>query len=318
MREAVLVTALAGTIAAPHLVPMRSVRPALAASVWLGALALRALVAVGTAVFLLVYLPQTELFRALAELCLHAVVPVLATHLGFSGHHLADAALILPSLALAGSVVVVGFGLARGGLALRGRLRERSLGDGPLGSTVVAEPGIVVAVARVGRPRILVSSDALAELDEDELSASLAHELGHLRRRHRPLLVAGSFLTALARGLPGTRAAHREFELSLERDADAFAVSVTQRPLALASAICKAMPHAAGSAVAGLDGRGSLGARLDPLLEPPRPRVALERVARVLAVTLAVEVLALAVTLPAWALTAPPAKAVPGHVNCDH
>lgn len=316
MHEALLVAALAGTISAPHLLPLRAVRPALAASVWFGALALRALVAVGSALFLLVYLPQTELFRAIAGRCLHAVVPVLATHLGLSGHHLADAALILPSLALAGSLIAVGYGLARAALVLRARLRRRALGAGPGGSTVVAEPGIVVAVTGVGRATIMVSREALAELDQEELDASLAHELGHVKRRHRPLLVASSLMAALARWLPGTRAARREFALSLERDADAFAVSVTHAPLALASAICKATPHAARAAVAGLEGRGPLSARLDPLLEPARPRVAVERLAHGLVAAFLIQVVMLAVTLPAWALAAPPGTGLAEVADC--
>lgn len=298
---------------------MRYVSAPLAAGIWLATLTLRAMVAIGSVIFVLLYLPQTELFKAIAALCLHTVVPLITAHLGFSGHGLADVALILPALALAGSLVVVGLGLLRGALALTVRLRERAVGAGPLGSTVVEEPGIVVAVTRLGKPRLFISRAALAALDDEELAASLAHEWGHVRRWHRPLLVAASLLAALARFLPGTRRAERELALSLERDADAFAVSATRTPLALASAICKACPQpAVGSAAAALGGGGSaIGARLDPLIGIHRPRPALERTARLLAAVLTVQALALALTLPAWALASPASRGATVPAACN-
>lgn len=308
-------------IGVPHLMPLRSASPAVAASVWLGALTLRALVASGMAIFVLVYLPQTELFRALAELCFHGIVPIVAAHLGLSGHRIADTALVLPALAITGSLLWVGFGLLRAGVALRARLVGRALGPGPLGSTVIEEPGVLLAVTGLGCTRVLISREALNALDQAELEASLAHEWGHVRRRHRPLLLAASLLTSVGRWLPGTRTAAHEFRLSLERDADAFAVRETNDPLALASAICKAAPAAlnfgrAAGALTALGGSGGLAARLDPLLGESRRSRRLDAAARLLAVVLAFQVAALAATVPAWALSRP--SAIVLATDCEH
>ena len=83
-----------------------------------------------------------------------------------------------------------------------------------------------------GRPRIVISAGALVALDDAELLASLDHERGHIALRHRYLLVAGELARAVARFLPGTRAAARELVFSLERDADRYALdaAATTRP----------------------------------------------------------------------------------------
>ena len=321
MVELLLVGGAITAVALPHALPLRIVSAGVAATVWLTALALRAVIAAGMAVFLLVYLPQTELFRAIAERCFHAVIPIIAAHLGLSGHKIADTAVVLPALALAGSLLWVGFGLMRAALALRARLARRALGPGPHGTTVVEEPGVLVAVTGLGRTQILVSRDALRTLDAAELDASLAHEWGHVRRRHRPVLFASSLLASVGRWVPGTATAARELRLSLERDADAFAVRATNDPLALASAICKAAPTSLSlgrgrDAVAALGGEGRLAARLDPLLGETAPSRKLEICARLLAVLLVTQVVALAATVPAWALSRP--GAVITHVHCDH
>jgi Zn-dependent protease with chaperone function len=205
-------------------------------------------------VAVLVYLPATELFRALAEWCWHDVLPVLALHLGISGHALAHAPSIAPGLALATSLLWLVGGLVRAWLALRRHLKT-SIGEGPAGSTIVDEAQILVGATRIGRGRTVISHGALRFLDAEELAASLAREEAHIRRRHRPLLFAGSVLAALARVLPGTRTAERELAFQLERDADEYAVRQTRDSLALASAICKAAggvpgPTLSGSAVA--------------------------------------------------------------------
>ena len=214
--ELALVAGVLAAIAAPHVLPLDRVTPLWAAWLWLSGLALRALAAAGLAVFVLVYLPTTDLFRAIAEWCWHDLLPVLAFDLGISGHPLAPAAAIAPALALAASLLWLFGGLVRAWLTLRGRL-AMALGEGPRGSTVVDEAQILVGVTRVGRGRIVISHAALWNLDAEELAACLAHEEAHIRR-HRPLLLAGSVLGALGRALPGTRAAERELAFQLERN----------------------------------------------------------------------------------------------------
>jgi Zn-dependent protease with chaperone function len=290
----------------PYLLPLSRVPPRSAAMVWSLVLALRALIAVAAAAFLLLYLPQTPVFGAVADWCLHAVLPLLATHLGFSGHEFGHLAVILPSLALAASVLWAVGGALRAGLAVRRRL-GRAARRGPLGSVVVADPDVLVAVPVIGPGRPVVSERALSSFDESELTASLAHELGHVRRRHRPLLLAALGTGALARALPGSRAAERELRFHLERDADLYAVSLTRNPLALGSAICKAAAARTGAAFAALGGRGGVELRLRYLVDGDAGACTLASVwlVRVATAALAVLVVVLLVTLPGWAMAGP-------------
>lgn len=302
--EVGIALAIVVAVALPHLLPLHRVGPVVAAAVWLNALLLRAAVALGGAVFVFIYLPQTGLFQAIARWCLHEVVPLLAMHLGLSGHPLAHAALVLPALVLAASLMWLLVCLARAWMALRRQLRV-ALGAGPGGSTVISDEQVVVAVTALGRARIVLSDAALGVMDAEELRASVAHERGHLCRRHRPLLLLGSVLSALARPLPGTRAAELKLGFHLERDADEFAVRETRDPLALASAICKTAQSRA-PAWTGLAGRGPVTSRLEILVDGgARRSTAVERTAAALAALLAIMTLAIAVTVPAWIAASP-------------
>lgn len=289
----------------PHLLPLHRVDPAVAATVWMCVLMLRALTAIGAVIFVFVFMPRTGAYDAIMHWCWHEALPVLATHLGLSGHPLAHAAIVLPGMALAGSLLWALFGLAQAWLLLRVKLR-RTLGGGPLGSTVIADHEIVIGVSGIGRTRILVSDRALGAMDRDELAASLNHELGHIRRRHRPLRLLASVLVGLGRPLPGTRSAETELRFSLERDADEYAVRRTRDPLSLASAICKTAAAQSSAGTIGLGGSGRVMLRLDYLEgHAVRGGRRLEQGIRMLAVTLVGAVVALSATLPSWALTTP-------------
>jgi Zn-dependent protease with chaperone function len=314
--EAALGLTLTAAIAVPHLLDLERVTPIWAAAVWLATLALRALLAAAGAIFLFVHLPQIGLLDALTHWCLHQVMPLLTTELGVSEHPVAHAAGLLPAAVLAGSLTWLAFALTRSWVALA-RMLRRAVGEGPAGSTVVHDPGLLVAATRVGRGRIVVSDAALHAMDEEELEASLAHEIGHLRRRHRPILLAASVLAALARVVPGTQTVRRELHFHLERDADEYAVSRTSDPLALASAICKAATAAPRGLIA-LAGRGQARLRVRYLVDdqPSRAGRGLELAARALAVSLAALALGVAVTLPVLALGH--ASAVARPADCHH
>jgi Zn-dependent protease with chaperone function len=318
LAEVGIAAALAAAIATPHAVPLQRVAPLLAAAVWISALLLRAAVAVGGAIFVFLYLPQSALFEAVARWCWHEVVPLLAMHLGLSGQPLAHAAHALPTLALAASVMWLVVGLARAWVGLRRQLRD-ALGDGPAGSTVIPDDKVVVALTGLGRPRIVLSAAALSAMDAEELRASVAHERGHLRRRHRPLLLAASVLSALARPLPWTRAATRELDFHFERDADEFAVRETRDPLSLASAICKAAQSQA-PALRALAGSGRLTRRLEILVDGgPARSTAAERIATAVATALAAVALAIVATIPTWIAASPTAAMQPiAGVTCPH
>ena len=306
--ELAIVLLLPPLVVLPHLLPLHRVAPASAAAVWLLTLGLRAMIAVGAAIFVFLYLPSAGLLHVATHWCFHTLAPLLTEHLGMRGHSLADVASLLPGLTLAASLLWVAFGLARASVRLRLFLRRRARGSGPLGSTIVDEDAVFVAVTGVGRGEIVVSRAALESFDGDELAASVAHERGHLLRGHRPVLVVGRILAALGRPIPGTRSVERELGFSLERDADEYAVRETRDPLALASAICKTVGAPAVPVVIGLRGRSSLLLRLDYLIEGGQQQAAagLERTTRVLAGALAVSVLLLTVAVPALAFGASP------------
>ena len=313
----VVALCVAAAVGLPHALPLHRVAPRTADSVWLLALWLRALLTVASAIFFFVYLPQTHLFAEVARWCLHNVIPVLSGHNGFSGHPVAHVAVVLPGLMLAASVLWMLAGLVRAWVALRLHLARRALGTGPEGATVVDDDAIVVAVTRLGRARILVSRAALGAMDEAELAASLAHEQGHVRRRHRPVLLCGAVLAALARPLPGTRAAQRGLVFNLERDADEYAVERTRDPLALASAIGKtASVPLVGTT--GLAGKGGVALRMKYLIDGGRCRSAsrVEHAARATCAILAVLAVGLTATLPVWGVTAP-ARAAAADLSVD-
>ena len=306
-------------LAAPHVAPLERVRPPAAVAVWLLALAVRAVTAVALAALALASLAGVPLVQAVLDWCWHAVLPDLPAALGFAEHPVTHAAVALPAGALVVSVTWLLARVLRGAVAKR-RLLARTLGPGPDGSTVIEHDGVLLAVTALGRGRVLISSGALAELDDAELAAGLMHEQAHLRRGHRPIVGAAALLGAIARPLPGTRTAERELRFHVERDADHYAVRALDDPLALASAICKAATPAPRGAVAGLSGHGRISRRLDELLEGGQHRsAAADRGAWALSGALAVVFVALVASISVWGI-APDAAASAGNGThgCEH
>jgi Zn-dependent protease with chaperone function len=193
-------------IAVPHLLPLSSASPAVAATIWLSALCLRALTALYVALYLVLFFPGTRLFSAVTHWCLHTVLPLLATHMGLHGHRVGDAASILPAFVLAFSLISVAVGVVRAARSVQALLTRSSLGQGPGDTLIVSGPGVLLAAAGITRPRVFVSAGALTTLDDDELAAGLDHERAHIARRHRFILVFAELCRSLARFVPGTRA----------------------------------------------------------------------------------------------------------------
>lgn len=240
----------------------------LAAAICFAALVLRSLIAAFAAIFFLQYLPATELFTMVSHWCLDAVIPYVAGHVAINGHGFGDAALVAPVAALGLSAVSVMFGAWRAARSLASLTAARNIGPGPRDSIVLEDGGLLVAVAGLRRPRVLVSAGALVALDDEELNASLEHEHGHIKRRHRFVLVATEICRALARFVPGTQGTISELRYHLERDADEYAVRLRHEPSALASAICKAAAgaHAGPSPALSLAG-GPISRRVVRLLD---------------------------------------------------
>lgn len=296
-----LALSVLAALAAPHAFRLDRAAPATAATIWMAALMLRALVAVYCALFVVVYLPQTELFATVTHWCLHEALPFAAVHLGLDGHRVGDVAVLAPVFFLAVSLAWVLFGVSRGARRVHRLLVRQAIGHGPSDSLIVGGSEVFVAAAGLRQPALLVSAGALTRLDDEELAASLDHERAHIAHRHRFVLVAAEAFRALARPLPGTRGAARELAFHLERDADRFA-SQRHDPLALASAICKAaaapvLPVAA-TALAG----GDVVRRVQLLTEETAaPAARRQAAAAALAALLAALVVGVAGLLPAAA-----------------
>jgi hypothetical protein len=286
MTPAALVAAAFAGIVLPHLLRLDQADPAAAAVLWAAALGLRAVVVVGTVAGALVLLHPAHLLRAFAEW-------PCAPHHEVAGHALAA----VGGLALVISVLWALWRVLQATIAVR-RLVRTALGHGPQGSVIVGGDDVVLAVAGLARPTLVVSAGALARLDDAELSAAIAHERAHIRRRHRFVLLFAELCRVLGRALPGTARAVRELRFQIERDADRIAVRARADRLALASAICKAATGATtrpGLAALGGDGTA---ARVRELLQDATPGRHPGRL-RVLAAAAAALAVGAALSLPA-------------------
>jgi hypothetical protein len=268
-----LAAILAAGIVLPHVLRLQRVAPITAVVLWLSAVALRAIAGLLAVVYLLFFLPRTEVFDSLTHWCLHAVLPLVTDDLGVEGHGVGDLMLLVPGVVLAASLVVVCIRTARAARAAHRLIADHELGQGPRDSVIVSGPEVLFAVAGLKGPRVVVSAGALASLDDDELAAALDHERGHIARHHRFVMLAAVTFSALGRPWPGTSHALHEIAFHLERDADRWALRNRNDRLALARVICKAAATAepAGHpAVARLAATG-VRERLGQLLEePPR------------------------------------------------
>jgi Zn-dependent protease with chaperone function len=282
-------------IGLPHLLDLTRAAPAAAAVVWLCSLALRALAGLVVVAYLMLYLPSTALFQAIAHWCWHAVLPLVAAHLGLDGHRVADAATAVPVVLLAASLISVGIGVFRAARSVHRLVRRYALRPGPRDSLIVAGEEVVLAAAGLRRPRVLVSAGALISLDDAELAAGLDHERGHIERRHRYVLLVAQMLFAVGRVVPGGRHALGELSFHLERDADRWSLSRRNDRFALARVIEKAAAGripAAGAALAPLAGAGVVE-RIRQILDEGSPLLQARRgtavhVAGVFMVTLTV------------------------------
>ena len=294
--DEVLIATVAALIVLPHLLPLHRIAPASAAAAWLAALALRAISALALVAVALTHLPQTASFGELTISTLHSPLPDPIPHVDLAGDFVAHAGVLAPAVLVACSVLafvaVTAFTALRLRAAVARRAADRQPGDVAI---VISDPNVILGIPTVGPSLPIVSDAAIAALDETELEAGLAHERGHLQRGHRPLGLAAGALAAIARPLPGTRAAERGLRLSLERDADEHAIRSGADPLALGSAICKAATTGPRNGVFALGGHSATQTRLDQLLDGGVVRAARPTEALAVVFTVAVAAIALAV-----------------------
>jgi len=94
-------------------------------------------------------------------------------------------------------------------------------------------------------PTILVSTWMLSHLDQQELEAVLTHELEHVARHDYLIIFLATILRDAFFYLPTSHMAYRQLQHEKELVCDDLTVRVTQRPLALASALAKVWLHIA-------------------------------------------------------------------------
>ena len=188
---------------------------------------------------------QASVFAVLSSGVLLAVTAILPVrHVSFDLGHvlhacpdpahpaqlLDDAPLHLLSLAMAvATLLVLGralYGCCRS--VRRGRQRQRQLLDllvrqrDELHGAHVLEHDVPLAycVPGAGGGQIVVTTAALASLDERELTAVLAHEHAHLDGRHDLILLGADVAARAFPWLPLARTARRELALLVEMLAD--------------------------------------------------------------------------------------------------
>lgn len=233
----------------------RALSPGLGIAVLLSALALRVALVSSVALLALLALPATSSFQHLSSWCFHTVAPYLSLHIGLNGHAIGHAAVLAPASIIIVMLAAAGFGSWRARLVVRGWIRSNSIGSGPSGSVIVGGSQVLLATTGIRRPQVLVSAGALMSLDDEELSAGLEHERGHVRRGHQFIALVAVVLYGCCRFLPGSRSILDQLQFQIERDADEFALRKTGDPTSLAAAIVKAAaPLDAPGAIHGLGG----------------------------------------------------------------
>ena len=162
-------------------------------------------------------------------------------------------------------------------------VQPRSTEGSAAGETLLLEHPAPVAFCIPGaRPLLVLSSGMLAELDDAQLAAVVAHERAHLRERHHLLLLPFVAWRAALPVLPAADRAHDAVRDLVEMRADDVALESLTGPAprrTLAAAIVAVAGGAGGVVPAGalaVHG-GAVAVRVRRLLAPARPLPAAAR-----------------------------------------
>lgn len=187
----------------------------------------------------------------------------------------------------------------RRALALLGR-RDRHRGV-----TVVTHDAPAAYCLPGRHRRIVLTTAALEQLDDDQLAAVLAHEQAHLRARHDLVIVGATVLSAAFPRIRPFAIAKEQVHRLVELAADDSAAGCCER-LTVAEGILNV---AGGPAPTATLGAGSAGAaRVRRLMAPPRRLGALRSAGVMIA-------LAALLAIPGW-LAAAPAVAAADATAC--
>lgn len=207
---------------------------------------------------------------ALLASCLERLYAILAGHAGWPARTVAMAAVVIAVGSLVGVCVRIGRALSRMRThtfahADAVRLVGRSDGSG----VVFIEASERAAYCVAGRPpAIVVTTAALAALDDAQLAAVVAHERAHLMGRHAYVVAAVRGLTAALPKVGLFTSAATHIGSLLEMCADDAAVRQHGRQPLLAGllTLSGANAPAHGLAAAGV----AVLARAERLFDPPR------------------------------------------------
>jgi Zn-dependent protease with chaperone function len=104
---------------------------------------------------------------------------------------------------------------------------------------VVEDDELLIFSTTGKNPMIVVSTGLTSALTPDEMQAALAHEIAHIARGRRPLLLVAFFLRMILFFNPVSLVEFRRVVRNEEKICDDIAVSLTHRPEALAEALKK-------------------------------------------------------------------------------
>jgi hypothetical protein len=124
---------------------------------------------------------------------------------------------------------------------------------------VLDDDGLVLFSSTGREPGIFVSRGVLRDFSADQLEVALAHEVAHIRRSRKPVLVLLFVLRVLMFYNPVALVEFRKAVLEEEKICDNEAASMTGKPGALAEVL--------GKFRAGGEGRGSRAARLSDMTD---------------------------------------------------
>jgi Zn-dependent protease with chaperone function len=246
--------------------------------------------------------PVTVLSGGLADLVANCVMAVRAAYRTPTGASAAGAGIVLAATVIGRVTWCLVSALAAA--AVRRRKHARGLAlvayhDATLDALIV-DHGTAQAYCLPGRrPAIVLTSGALAALDDARLSAVLAHERAHVRARHHLLVTAAAGLTRAFPMVRLLREAAVAVPQLVEMAADDAAGSRTGRSRVAAALVTLAVA-APPAAVLAAGGPGAL-TRVQRLLRPATP---LDRAGTAAVVAVALVFLAapaLAAVAPAWA-----------------
>jgi hypothetical protein len=246
--------------------------------------------------------PVTVLSGGLADLVANCVMAVRAAYRTPAGAGAAGAGIVLAATVIGRVTWCLASGLVEA--AVRRREHARGLAlvarrDATLDALIVDHETAQVYCLPGRRPVIVLTSGAVAALDDAGLRAALAHERAHVRARHHLVVTAAA---ALARAFPRVRllrdAADAVPQL-VEMAADDAAGSGTGRsPVAAALvALATATPPAAALAAGG----PSAVTRVQRLLRPASPLGRAGTAATMVVALIFLAAPAVVAVAPAWA-----------------